>query len=197
MEKVIISLLVGFVIGFAVSWFLSIRRRARRAMEDEFERISRLNMRHIFAEVLPPFSPIISSLSPSFCKIYTQANDAEVYKLDQVAGIAYGRSLEFLIKDFAKFERPDRAAEIETCALANCLKQYVTDESVRNSGQLAVWLRNDETHYVRKYAGKDVQDLKKLIGSTVKLIENAVQRKTIDAETQQIRESMVQGKTGV
>jgi hypothetical protein len=68
MEKVVISLLVGFVIGFAASWLLSIRRRARQAMEDEFERIARLNMRHIFAEVLPPFSPIISSLSPSFCK---------------------------------------------------------------------------------------------------------------------------------
>ena len=36
----------------------------------------------------------------------------------------------------------------------------------------AVWLGNDETHYVRKWEDKDISDLKRLIKLTVNWIEN-------------------------
>jgi len=35
----------------------------------------------------------------------------------------------------------------------------------------AVWLGNDETHYLRKWEQKDLTDLKNLIGLTVHWIE--------------------------
>jgi hypothetical protein len=34
-----------------------------------------------------------------------------------------------------------------------------------------VWLGNDETHYVRKWENKDINDLKRLIAMTVAWVE--------------------------
>lgn len=45
-------------------------------------------------------SKIISELSPSFVRIYGQAEAAEAQGLDEISGVGYRRSLEFLIKDY-------------------------------------------------------------------------------------------------
>ena len=60
------------------------------------------------------------------------------------------------MKDYAKFEHPDRTDEIESCALGRCIKDHISDPYIKNSGELAAWLRNDEAHYVRKFAEQDV-----------------------------------------
>ena len=190
MVNAILGFIIGCLVGLLLGYLASLRTRARNAQEDEFERINRLKMRHFIAEVAPPCSNILRTISPGFRRIYSQAKDADVYKLDQVAGIAYGKSLEFLLKDYAKFEHPERSEEIERCPLGRCIKDHITDPSIRNSGELAAWLRNDEAHYVRKFAEQDVQSLKKLIDSIIKLIENAAERKNIDEETSRLRASM-------
>lgn len=190
MVNLIFAVAFGSLLGLLFGYLFSLRTLTKRTMRDEFERTNRLKMRHFNAAVAPPFSQTILKISPAFCKIYSQANDAEVYKLEQVSGIGYGRALEFLIKDYAKFEHPDRSEEIERCALGKCIKDHISDEYIRNSGELAVWLRNDETHYVRKFAQQDVQSLKKLIHSIVRLIENAAERNRINQDSQRIRDSM-------
>ena len=55
--------------------------------------------------------------------------------------------------------------------LANCIKEFVTDERIKSVAKRAVWLGNDETHYVRKWETKNLVDLKKLISLTVHWIE--------------------------
>ncbi len=85
---------------------------------------------------------------------------------------------------------PNKAQEIEKCPLGQCIKNYISDDSIRNSSELAAWLRNDQAHYVSRYVEKDVQDLRRLIDYTVKLIESAQQRKAINAEANTLRQSL-------
>ena len=49
-------------------------------------------------------------------------------------------------------------------------------DDIRNEGfifvsQRAAWIGNDETHYVRKWEEKDIEDLKILIDHVVKFIK--------------------------
>jgi hypothetical protein len=55
--------------------------------------------------------------------------------------------------------------------LAKCIADFVTNDRVKAVSARAVWLANDETHYERKWQGKDLEDLKNLIELTTHWIE--------------------------
>src|ERR1700675_1004583 len=124
-------------------------------------------------------SETISGISPDFSKIYNQANIAEQRELTLVAGPGYRKALEFLIKDYiiSQFteEDPDKRAAhkaaVEKQQLAPCIKEYIKSDQIKEISKRAAWLGNDETHYVRKWEGKDLEDLKKLISLTLHWIE--------------------------
>jgi hypothetical protein len=120
------------------------------------------------------FSKEIQELSLNFVEIYNQAFAAEQYRLDQICGPGYRKALEFLIKDYACSEHPSDEAEIKKAFLATCIKQYIDDIRIQQTAERATWLGNDETHYVRKWSDKDIQDLKVLIRLTVNWIENVI-----------------------
>jgi hypothetical protein len=122
----------------------------------------------------PEFAEDIKALSPDFVKILAQSKTAEAYKLDQVCGVGYRKALEFLIKDYCISLFPARADEIKSKFLGTCIKEFVDDEKVRACAEFAAWLGNDETHYVRKWEDKDIEDLKTLIALTVNWIESSV-----------------------
>ena len=46
----------------------------------------------------------------------------------------------------------------------------------------AAWLGNDETHYIRKWVDKDVQNLKSLIDLTIRWIESEIETKQLLTE---------------
>ncbi|NMN39410.1 DUF4145 domain-containing protein [Pedobacter sp. SG918] len=117
------------------------------------------------------FTSIITNLSPNFNLIYNQAFQAEQYNLLEICGVGYRKALEFLIKDYAISLNPTKEDLIKSKLLAPCIKDYVADERIKKVAQRAVWLGNDETHYVRKWEGKDLQDLKSLIDLTIHWIE--------------------------
>ena len=73
------------------------------------------------------------------------------------------------------FEDANRKENIKKKFLNNCIQEDVSDERIKSVARRAVWLGNDETHYVRIWADKDVSDLKKLIDLTVRWIENEVE----------------------
>ena len=52
-----------------------------------------------------------------------------------------------------------------------CINDYVNDTRIKSVAKRAVWLGNDETHYIRKWEGKNLEDMKKLIDLTVHWIE--------------------------
>lgn len=108
----------------------------------------------------------IESISPQFIKIYNQAKIAEQIKLYEICGMAYRKSLEFLIKDFAIYKNPNDKGKISANKyfLSNCIKDYYNKmPNVKKCAERASWIGNDETHYTRIWEDKDINDLKILI----------------------------------
>lgn len=117
------------------------------------------------------FSGAISLLSPMFCKIYNQANAAETHHLDEIAGPGYRKSLEFLVKDFAIHNNPGEKEKIESTNLVNCIKSYIENIKIQTLAERSAWIGNDETHFIRKHEDRDIEDLKKLINTSVLYID--------------------------
>ena len=118
------------------------------------------------------FSMEISDLSPAFVKIYNEANFAEQNELLEICGVGYRKALEFLIKDYLACKKPENENEIKKALLGKCINEYVDDTRIKETAKRAVWLGNDHTHYVKKWEGKDLSDLKLLIKLSVNWIES-------------------------
>ncbi|WP_196957112.1 DUF4145 domain-containing protein [Hymenobacter guriensis] len=112
---------------------------------------------------LQAFEPAILDLSPSFAEIYHQAQAAEQNGLNQIAGLGYRKALEFLVKDYLIRESPEDAETIKQTFLGQCITR-LKDDRIRAAVERAVWLGNDEAHYVRRWQDMDVSDLKRIIG---------------------------------
>jgi hypothetical protein len=128
------------------------------------------------------FSQTITTISPSFTTIYNQAFFAEQNELSEICGVGYRKALEFLIKDYSLINHPNDKAKIEEILLGKCIEKYVTDERVKSVAKRAAWLGNDETHYIRKWEGKNLDDLKKLIDLTIHWIEMESLTKSFEIE---------------
>ena len=127
------------------------------------------------------FSEIITTISPQFALIYNQAFHAEQTNLDQICGVGYRKALEFLIKDYLVSRETDEQVieNIKNKFLNNCIQENVQNDNIKQVAKRAVWLGNDETHYVRQWADKDVTNLKQLIDLTVRWIENEVETERV------------------
>lgn len=118
------------------------------------------------------FSSQIINISSDFVQIYNHAFQAEQYGLDLIAGPGYRKSLEFLIKDYAIKKSNENDREMITHKLlGDVINQYIDDPRIQDISRRAIWLGNDETHYLRKWKDKDIQDVKTLINLTVNWIE--------------------------
>lgn len=117
------------------------------------------------------FETCISTLSPSFVKIYNQSLAAEHYGLDEIAGIGYRKALEFLIKDFLIIHESKDANKVNSTALGCCIDTMIDNPQLKTAASRATWLGNDQTHYEQKYTDKDIKDLKKLIKLSVNWME--------------------------
>lgn len=113
------------------------------------------------------YNQFITDTSPNFVEIYNQAAAAESYNLDQIAGIGYRKALEFLIKDFLIKQNPDDKSSIEKTLLGKCISTKIDNPQLKIAASRAVWLGNDQTHYIQKFNDKDIEDLKRLIRLTV------------------------------
>jgi len=125
------------------------------------------------------FSEHIRTISPSFCAIVSEAKNAERQGWKLVAGPGYRKALEFLIKDYLCLLHPTDADNIKSTQLGPCINRYVANDSVKATAERAAWIGNDETHYVRKWDDKDLDDLKILIELTVHWIEMEMMTKKI------------------
>lgn len=117
------------------------------------------------------FSKTIQDISASFCDIYNQAYAAEQDGLLEVCGVGYRKALEFLIKDYLIREKPEDAEKVKKKYLGDCIEKHIQSPQIKNVAKRAVWLGNDETHYTRKWEGKDLNDLKALIDLTLHWFE--------------------------
>lgn len=116
------------------------------------------------------FDPRIHNLSPQFCKIFNQALAAETFGLDEIAGLGYRKSLEFLVKDFAIHEHPDAEETIKSAPLSQCIRNYISNDSIKTLAERSAWIGNDEAHYIRRQEERDVSDMKSFIQACVYFI---------------------------
>lgn len=126
---------------------------------------------HYYKELPSEFPKEISELSPQGVKTYIQSLQAEVDGYDTLVGIGLRKSLEFIIKDFLIYKFPEKADEIKGKLLGSVIKDYIDDQILQKLAQATAWIGNDETHYVRKHTGNDLQDLKKFLNATIRFIE--------------------------
>lgn len=116
------------------------------------------------------FDNSIKELSPQFVKIYNQALAAETSHLDEIAGLGYRKSLEFLIKDFAIKRNPDSSEKIKALQLSPCINTYIDSPNIKTLAIKSTWIGNDEAHYIRKQENRDINDMKRFISATVYFI---------------------------
>ncbi|ENZ5566138.1 DUF4145 domain-containing protein [Enterococcus hirae] len=108
----------------------------------------------------------INDKFPEFSSIYDQSLEAESMGLDQIAGVGFRKSLEFLIKSYAIELAPNKRETIEKEALMNTIKTRYNDfPKIQKLAELATWIGNDETHFVKKHTSIDIQDMKRFIRS--------------------------------
>lgn len=120
------------------------------------------------------FPPEITKISPEFARIYNQAAAAESANLADVAGPGYGKALEFLIKDYLISRNQTEAEGIKKEFLATAIKNRVDDQRIKSVAERAAWLRNDETHYERRWEAQDMQSLKDTISLAVHWIDSSL-----------------------
>lgn len=156
------------------------RHECRRAFIGRFRASGPGSHMFVFKEsvpekfVTPEIKDEILKISPVFVKVFRQAAEAESRNLDEIAGVGYRKALEFLVKDYCVSQHPDKDAEIKSAQLAKVIKDYVSEEPIKQCASRASWLGNDETHYVRKWENKDINDLKILIRLTTNWIESSL-----------------------
>jgi Domain of unknown function (DUF4145) len=112
------------------------------------------------------YGAIIQKISPTFVEIMNQVEAAKAADLTQLVGIGFRKALEFLIKDFAKKKNPTKVDVIEKSKLGGVIESFIDHPQLKAMAKRTAWLGNDETHYLRKWETKDVEDLEKLVGLT-------------------------------
>lgn len=113
-----------------------------------------------------PFDDIIISVSPKFKDIYTQSLQAKLENKNELVGIGYRKSIEFLVKDYLiHIDHPDKD-KIPTMQLGDCIKR-IDNQKILALAKASTWLGNDETHYSRKHTDKDINDLERFLNSLV------------------------------
>ena len=97
-----------------------------------------------------------------FILTYLQSLEAENLGLDELAGMGYRKAIEYLVKDWAIQNNPDKKEEIEKSWLAAVINTYYNGE-LKEILERASWLGNDQTHYNRLFEEFDIKVLKELI----------------------------------
>lgn len=67
--------------------------------------------------------------------------------------------------------------------MVQCIKDHIQEEGIKTVAERAAWLGNDETHYLRKWEDKDINDLIDLIDSVSGWI-------VIHLKTEELKKSM-------
>lgn len=101
----------------------------------------------------------ITETFPKFVKIYKQALISEYYGLDEIIGISLRKSIEFLVKDYLIRIMKEKKDIIENISLGKAINM-INDTEIHTLAKAAVWIGNDETHYIQKHPDKNFSDIK-------------------------------------
>ena len=128
------------------------------------------------------FKDTVADISPQFINIYKQSEEARALGLDDIAGPGYRKAFEFLVKDYAKSLAPEKKVDIENKFAGAVVNDYIQDRRIQAVAKRALWLGNDETHYLKKWESRDIDDLITLIKLTADWIDIGVLSKKYTQE---------------
>jgi hypothetical protein len=130
----------------------------------------------------------LEDISPEFVETYQQSWRAKKEDLTKIAGTGFRRALEFLVKDYAsRNETLENIELIRKKPMVQCIRDHIKEDGIRTVAERAAWLGNDETHYLRKWEDKDIDDLIDLIDSVGNWI-------VIHLKTERLKASMTAKK---
>ena len=101
-------------------------------------------------------------LQSKFIKTYLQSLEAENYGLDEIAGMGYRKAIEYLVKDWAIQNNPEKIEDIKKSWLGKVIKDYYNGD-LKEILERATWLGNDQSHYNKLFDEYDIEILKELI----------------------------------
>jgi hypothetical protein len=102
-------------------------------------------------------------IQSKFIKTYLQSLVAENSGLDEIAGMGYRKSIEYLVKDWAIQSKPEDIEIIKSKWLGQNITDYFTGD-LKDILERATWLGNDQSHYNKLFDDYNLEDLKELIG---------------------------------
>lgn len=115
----------------------------------------------------------IQELSPNFVNNYKETLLAKEYCLNELIGMGYRKSIEFLIKDFVLKTNQAEYLKINKMPLKTVIENYLTSsEKLQTLGLACAYLGNDFTHYERRNLDKDIEDLERFLKLLVSYISN-------------------------
>lgn len=115
----------------------------------------------------------IDTISSEFREVYSQSQIAELQGLDKIAGVGYRKSLEFLVKDYLIYQKPKEKESILKLSLSPAINK-IENPKIKSLALASTWLGNDETHYLKKYEDKDINDMKRLLKSLAYLVASEI-----------------------
>jgi hypothetical protein len=125
-----------------------------------------------FSVKMKEFSETILSISENFAKIYEEAYQALNRNYEQIAGPGFRKAFEFLIKDYAKSTcEKSEQEKINKMFCGDVVKNYISQPKIKKMAERALWLGNDESHYLKIWKEKDITDLINLINLSLHWIE--------------------------
>lgn len=87
------------------------------------------------------------------------------------------------MKDYIISENPRKKEKVKVIhSIQTCINKYIGDSEIKNMAERATWLGNDETHYIKKWNNKDINDLKNLIDFIVYFISMKLKAKKYKEE---------------
>lgn len=133
---------------------------------------------HYQSPVNISISKEIQDISPDFARIYIQAYKAETWGLNDLTGMGYRRSLEFLVKDYLyeveKVQKKDGSPytkkEIYHENFAAAINM-IPEETIRKTAKAAAWIANDYTHTEVKWTEESVDSVKEFISAITAYIQ--------------------------
>lgn len=111
----------------------------------------------------------IKEISEDFEEIYTQSETAYQLNLNQIAGMGYRKSIEFLVKDFLIFLKPDDADRILNLTINKAIAE-IDNQKLQNLARMTNYLANDQVHIKTLHPTKDIDDLREFLKNLVLLI---------------------------
>lgn len=111
----------------------------------------------------------IKEISKDFEEIYTQSETAYQLNLNQIAGMGYRKSIEFLVKDFLIFLNTDDADRIINLTINKAIAE-IDNQKLQNLARMTNYLANDQVHIKTLHPTKDIDDLRDFLKNLVYLI---------------------------